>query len=103
MILHIPSQVNILKMVLAGWSFSESTAGWRPERNSLNPCACFHIWLMWEMQRALALHPSSTSHSQLNERQQKESGLTPDLIRLSIGIESIEDILNDLEQAFAEI
>jgi O-acetylhomoserine (thiol)-lyase len=53
--------------------------------------------------KSLALHPSSTSHSQLNEQQQIESGLTPDLIRLSIGIESIEDILNDLEQAFAEI
>ncbi|NNL75118.1 MAG: hypothetical protein HKO68_02140, partial [Desulfobacterales bacterium] len=35
--------------------------------------------------------------------QQIQSGLTPDLIRLSIGIESIEDILNDLEQAFAEV
>ena len=53
--------------------------------------------------KSLALHPSSTSHSQLNEQQQIQSGLTPDLIRLSIGIESIEDILNDLEQAFAEI
>ncbi|NNL76190.1 MAG: O-acetylhomoserine aminocarboxypropyltransferase/cysteine synthase [Desulfobacterales bacterium] len=53
--------------------------------------------------KSLAIHPSSTSHSQLNEQQQIQSGLTPDLIRLSIGIESIEDILNDLEQAFAEI
>ncbi|NNL43055.1 MAG: O-acetylhomoserine aminocarboxypropyltransferase/cysteine synthase [Desulfobacterales bacterium] len=53
--------------------------------------------------KSLALHPSSTSHSQMNEKQQIQSGLTPDLIRLSIGIESIEDILNDLEQAFAEI
>jgi len=53
--------------------------------------------------KSLALHPSSTSHSQLTEQQQKESGLTPDLIRLSVGIESIDDILNDLEQAFVQV
>jgi O-acetylhomoserine (thiol)-lyase len=53
--------------------------------------------------KSLALHPSSTSHSQLSEQQQKESGLTPDLIRLSVGIENIDDILNDLEQAFDQV
>jgi O-acetylhomoserine (thiol)-lyase len=53
--------------------------------------------------KSLALHPSSTSHSQLTEEQQKESGLTPDLVRLSIGIEDIEDILWDLDQAFKNV
>ena len=53
--------------------------------------------------KSLVLHPSSTSHSQLNEEQQKASGLTPDLIRLSIGIEHVDDIIGDLEQAFAKI
>ncbi len=53
--------------------------------------------------KSLVLHPSSTSHSQLNEEQQKASGLTPDLIRLSIGLEHIDDIIGDLEQAFAKI
>jgi len=52
--------------------------------------------------KSLVLHPSSTSHSQLNEEQQKASGLTPDLIRLSIGIEHVDDIIGDLEQAFAK-
>jgi O-acetylhomoserine (thiol)-lyase len=52
--------------------------------------------------KSLVLHPSSTSHSQLNEAQQKASGLTPDLIRLSIGIEHVDDIIADLEQAFAK-
>ena len=51
--------------------------------------------------KSLALHPSSTSHSQLTEAQQKAGGLTPELIRLSIGIEHIDDIIEDLEQAFA--
>jgi O-acetylhomoserine (thiol)-lyase len=49
------------------------------------------------------IHPSSTTHSQLNEEQQKAGGLTPDLIRLSIGIEHVDDIISDLEQAFAKI
>ncbi len=53
--------------------------------------------------KSLALHPSSTSHSQLTEEQQIEGGLTPDLIRLSIGIENINDIIDDLEQAFAKV
>ena len=39
--------------------------------------------------KSLVLHPSSTSHSQLSEEQQKAGGLTPDLVRLSIGLENI--------------
>ena len=53
--------------------------------------------------KSLALHPASTSHSQLTEEQQKESGLTPDLVRLSIGLESVGDIIADLDQALAKI
>jgi O-acetylhomoserine (thiol)-lyase len=53
--------------------------------------------------KSLVLHPSSTSHSQMNEEQQKASGLTPDLIRLSIGIEHVDDIIGDLEQAFSKV
>jgi len=53
--------------------------------------------------KSLALHPSSTSHSQLTEEQQIAGGLTPDLIRLSIGIEHIDDIIKDLEQAFMQV
>ena len=50
--------------------------------------------------KSLALHPASTSHSQLTEAQQAAAGLTPDLIRLSVGIETIDDIIGDLDQAF---
>lgn len=49
--------------------------------------------------KSLALHPASTSHSQLSEEQQKAGGLPPELVRLSIGIEDISDILADLDQA----
>ncbi len=49
--------------------------------------------------RSLAIHPASTTHSQLTEDELARAGVTPDFIRLSIGIEDIEDILWDLEQA----
>lgn len=51
--------------------------------------------------KSLALHPSSTSHSQLSEEQQAASGLTPELVRLSIGIEHVDDIIADIDQALA--
>jgi len=53
--------------------------------------------------KSLALHPASTSHSQLSEEQQREGGLSPELVRLSIGIEHIDDILEDIEQALEKI
>jgi O-acetylhomoserine (thiol)-lyase len=51
--------------------------------------------------KSLILHPASTSHSQLSEEQQKSSGLTRDLIRLSVGLEHIDDITGALEDALA--
>jgi len=51
--------------------------------------------------RSLAIHPATTTHSQLNEAEQAASGVTPGYIRLSIGIEHIDDILADLEQALS--
>ena len=51
--------------------------------------------------KSLAIHPASTTHSQLNEEQQREGGITPELVRLSVGIENIEDIIADLDQALA--
>lgn len=49
--------------------------------------------------KSLALHPASTSHSQLSEEQQLASDLTPDLVRLSVGLEYVDDIIADIEQA----
>jgi O-acetylhomoserine (thiol)-lyase len=49
--------------------------------------------------KSLAIHPATTTHSQLNEAQQSSAGVTPDFVRLSIGIEDIDDILWDLDQA----
>jgi O-acetylhomoserine (thiol)-lyase len=51
--------------------------------------------------RSLVIHPSSTTHQQLSPDEQAAAGVTPDLIRVSIGIEDVEDILWDLDQALA--
>jgi O-acetylhomoserine (thiol)-lyase len=51
--------------------------------------------------KSLILHPASTSHSQLTPEQQAESGLTPDLIRLSVGIENCDDLIEALDEALA--
>jgi O-acetylhomoserine (thiol)-lyase len=52
--------------------------------------------------KSLILHPSSTSHSQLTEEQQRAGGLTPDLIRLSIGLEHKDDLIGVLEEALTK-
>ncbi len=49
--------------------------------------------------RTLAIHPASTTHQQLSEEEQLQAGVTPDFVRLSVGIESVEDIIADLDQA----
>jgi O-acetylhomoserine (thiol)-lyase len=51
--------------------------------------------------RSLVIHPASTTHSQLTPEQQVSTGVTPGLVRLSVGLESIEDLLADLETGFA--
>ncbi len=53
--------------------------------------------------RSLILHPASTTHRQLTEEQQIGAGAGPDVVRLSIGIESVEDIIADLDQALAKV
>lgn len=49
--------------------------------------------------KSLVIHPASTTHSQLTEAEQRLAGVTPDQIRLSIGIEDAEDLIWDLNQA----
>lgn len=53
--------------------------------------------------KSLAIHPATTTHSQLSEEEQVQAGVSPDFVRLSIGIEDIEDILWDLDQALAKV
>lgn len=53
--------------------------------------------------KTLIIQPSATTHAQLNEEAQRGAGVTPSLLRLSVGIEYVDDIINDLEQAFNAI
>lgn len=50
--------------------------------------------------KSLVIHPATTTHAELNEQEQREQGIYPNTIRLSIGLEHIDDIIQDLEQAF---
>ena len=53
--------------------------------------------------KSLVIHPATTTHAQLNEKERKEQGILPNTIRLSVGTEHIEDILQDLEEAFRSL
>lgn len=53
--------------------------------------------------KSLIIHPASTTHQQLSEEQQATTGVTQDLIRLSVGLEDVEDLKNDLKEAFSKI
>ena len=53
--------------------------------------------------RTCVLHPASHTHRQMNDEQLIEAGVAPDLIRLSVGIENVDDIINDLAQAMENI
>ncbi len=53
--------------------------------------------------KSLAIHPASTTHSQLSPEEQTSAGVTPDFVRLSVGLEDIEDILWDLDQALGKV
>jgi O-acetylhomoserine (thiol)-lyase len=51
--------------------------------------------------KRLVIHPASTTHSQLPVDEQKPTGVTPDYVRLSVGLDSVDDILYDLDQALS--
>ncbi|MDK1030832.1 MAG: O-acetylhomoserine aminocarboxypropyltransferase/cysteine synthase [Planctomycetia bacterium] len=53
--------------------------------------------------RSLAIHPATTTHQQLSDEEQLRAGVTPDFVRLSVGIETLEDIIADLDQALEKV
>ncbi len=53
--------------------------------------------------KSLAIHPATTTHSQLGEEQQRAGGITPELVRLAVGLEHIDDIIADIDQALAKV
>ncbi len=60
---------------------------------------CSHLANVGDV-RTLAIHPASTTHQQLSPEEQRATGVTPELVRLSVGIETLDDILADLEAGF---
>lgn len=72
-------------------------------KNLINQLELFSLLANVGDAKSLIIHPASTTHSQLSEEELMASGTSPELIRLSIGIENIEDILQDLEQALDNI
>ena len=53
--------------------------------------------------KTLVIHPASTTHQQLNEEEQLSAGVTPTMVRVSVGLEHIDDIKDDFEQALAAL
>ena len=53
--------------------------------------------------KSLVIHPASTTHAQLNEEEQKAAGVTPDMIRISVGLENADDLIDDLSQALDRV
>ena len=97
-----PTAVKYLKKGYGGMVVFGIKGGFDAGRSFVDKLKLFSHLANVGDAKSLVIHPSSTSHSQLSEEDQKASGLTPDLIRLSIGIEHVDDIIADLEQAFNE-
>lgn len=73
--------------------------GQGPARRFIDSLEIFSLLANIGDAKSLVIHPASTTHQQLTEAEQLETGVTGDLIRLSVGIETIDDLLEDLDQA----
>jgi O-acetylhomoserine (thiol)-lyase len=73
--------------------------GLQAGRRFINEVKLFSLLANIGDAKSLVIHPASTTHAQLTEEEQRTAGVTPDFVRLSIGIETLDDILRDLDQA----
>jgi len=73
--------------------------GYEAGKKFINAVQLFSLLANLGDAKSLVIHPSSTTHQQLAESEQRETGVTPDLVRLSVGIEDVRDIIADIEQA----
>ena len=90
---------NISRAGRAAWSASSSRAARRRGASSSTRCKLlYHVANIGDA-RSLAIHPATTTHSQLVAEEQLATGVSESYVRLSIGIEHIDDILADLDQA----
>lgn len=73
--------------------------GYEAGKQFINSLQLFSLLANIGDAKSLVIHPASTTHQQLSEQEQKDTGVTPELVRLSVGIEDIDDIFEDLDQA----
>jgi O-acetylhomoserine (thiol)-lyase len=73
--------------------------GFEAGKSFINSLKLFSLLANIGDAKSLVIHPASTTHSQLSEEEQRATGVTPELVRLSVGIEDIRDIIADLDQA----
>ena len=73
--------------------------GYKAGKSFINAVKLFSLLANIGDAKSLVIHPASTTHQQLSEQEQRATGVTPEMVRLSVGIEDIRDIISDLEQA----
>ena len=73
--------------------------GYEAGKKFINSLKLFSLLANIGDAKSLVIHPASTTHQQLSEEEQRSTGVTPELVRLSVGLEDVRDIIDDLEQA----
>ena len=73
--------------------------GYEAGKTFINSMKLFSLLANIGDAKSLVIHPASTTHSQLTEEEQASTGVTPGLVRLSVGVEDIRDIIADIDQA----
>jgi O-acetylhomoserine (thiol)-lyase len=76
--------------------------GYEAGRTLINSLKLFSLLANIGDAKSLVIHPASTTHQQLSEQEQRSTGVTPELVRLSVGIEDVRDIIADLDQALGQ-
>jgi O-acetylhomoserine (thiol)-lyase len=91
--------VKYLKKGFGGMVVFGTRGGYQAGKNFINKLKLISHLANVGDAKSLAIHPASTTHSQLTEAEQKAAGLAPEMVRLSIGIETVEDIIADIDEA----
>lgn len=79
------------------------TGGLEAGKKFINSVKLFSLLANVGDAKSLVIHPSSTTHAELDAEEQKRAGITPDMVRLSIGIEGVDDLIADLRQALDQV
>ena len=94
-----PTAAKYLKKGFGGMVVFGTKGGYEAGKGFINRLQLFSHLANVGDAKSLAIHPASTTHSQLTEAEQKAGGIAPEMIRLSIGIETSEDLIADIDQA----